>query len=292
MVKRHIPPPGWKNPLAPQNPLASGRWILGALAGTLLLAVFCVYITFCLLFWQGQWQLVFKPSLTITTTPASLNLKYDEIRFDATETGVLQLYGWWIPTQTRAPGSAATLLFMHDGSGSLSDTLPQLQTLHDLGLNIFAFDYRGFGRSINIHPSEKSTYEDAEAAWRYLTETRHLSAASVVIDGAGLGAAIATETARRHPQAPALILEEPRPPVLDSLQLDHSMHLLPIRLLFHDRFDPASTLASLRTPKLLLYPTGDTARRYYDQAADPKQRGVLRDPLSRRSFLQKYLPGY
>ena len=22
----------------------------------------CVYITFCLLFWQGQWQLVFKPS--------------------------------------------------------------------------------------------------------------------------------------------------------------------------------------------------------------------------------------
>jgi alpha/beta superfamily hydrolase len=42
-------------------------------------------------------------------------------------------------------------------------------------MNIFAFDYRGFGKSVNMHPSERSTYEDADAAWRYLTETRHLS---------------------------------------------------------------------------------------------------------------------
>jgi pimeloyl-ACP methyl ester carboxylesterase len=291
MAKKHIPPPGWKNPLAPQNPLASGRWVLGALAGTLLLAVLCVYITFCLLFWQGQWQLVFKPSPTITATPASLGLTYDEIRFDATETGTLQLYGWWIPAQTGTP-NAATLLVLHDGSGSLSDALPQLQTLQPLDLNIFAFDYRGFGKSMNIHPSEKSTNADAEAAWRYLTETRHLAASTIVLDGAGLGAAIAAETARRHPQAPALILEDPRPPVLDSLQLDRSMHLLPIRLLFHDRFDPASTLAILRTPKLLLYSAGNTEGLYYDKAAEPKQRAMRNDPLSRRSFLEKYLPGY
>jgi pimeloyl-ACP methyl ester carboxylesterase len=291
MAKRHIPPPGWKNPLAPQNPLASSRWILGALSATLLLAVLCVYITFCLLFWQGQWQLVFKPSRTITATPASLGLKYDEIRFDSTETGILQLDGWWIPAEAGAPYAANTLLFLHDGSGSLSDALPQLQILHHLGLNIFAFDYRGFGKSINVHPSEKSTNEDAEAAWRYLTDTRHLAASAIVLDGAGLGAAIAAETARRHPQAPALILEDPRPPVLDSLQLDRSMHLLPIRLLFHDRFDPSNTLANLRTPKLLLYAAGNTEGRYYDKAADPKQRALLNDPLSRRSFLEKYLPG-
>ena len=28
---------------------------------------------------------------------------------------------------------------------------------------------------------------------------------------------------------------------------------MPIRLLFHDRFDPTQTLAHLRTPKLMLY---------------------------------------
>jgi uncharacterized protein len=271
-LRRYTPPPGWKSPLAPQQPLASARWILGAGLATLGLALLCVYITFCLLFWQGQWQLVFKPSRTIASTPSSVGLKYDEIQFDATETGILQLNGWWIPADRETPD---TLLFLHGNSGSLSDTLPQLQILHQLGMNILAFDYRGFGKSRNIHPSEKSTYEDADAAWSYLTGTRHLPASVIVLDGVGLGAAIAAETARRHPQAPALILEDPQPPILDTLQWDPLTRLLPIRLLFHDRFDPTRTLAQLRTPKLLLYSVNDASGRYYDQAADPKQRANL-----------------
>jgi uncharacterized protein len=293
---KHTPPPGWKNPLAPQQPLASGRWILGALAAIVLLAAICVYATFCLLFWQGQWQLVFWPSRTITSTPASAGLKYDEIRFDATETGILQLYGWWIPADSQT--ASATMMFMHDGVGSLSDTVPKLEALHKLGLNIFAFDYRGFGKSANMHPSEASTYQDAEAAWNYLTDTRHLQPSTIVLDGNGLGAAIAVETARRHPQAPALILEDSKPPVLDSLEFDARTRLLPIQLLFHDRFDPGRTLASLRTPKLLLYSTKIATRDYYEQAADPKQRATLIDLYKDknyvpclRSFLGKYLPG-
>jgi pimeloyl-ACP methyl ester carboxylesterase len=296
LPQKHTPPPGWKSPLAPQQPLASARWILGALAATLLLAVLCVYATFCLLFWQGQWQLVFKPSHAITATPASAGLKFDEIRFDSTETGILQLDGWWIPADRAAPSD--TLLFLHDGSGSLSDALPQLEALHNLGMNIFAFDYRGFGKSVNIHPSQASTYEDADAAWDYLTGTRHLSPSTIVLDGAGLGAAIAVETARRHPEAGALILEDPKAPTLDSLQFDARTRLIPIRLLLHDRFDPTRALAGLRTPKLMLYSTNGAIGLYYDQAAEPKQRATLaalyRDVHylpSLRSFLGKYLPG-
>jgi pimeloyl-ACP methyl ester carboxylesterase len=296
LPQKHTPPPGWVNPLASQQPLASARWIFGGLAATLLVAMLCVYATFCLLFWQGQWQLVFKPSRTITATPSSVGLKYDEIRFDSTETGILQLDGWWIPADRSA--SADTLLFLHDGSGSLSDTLPQLQALHNLGINMFAFDYRGFGKSVNIHPSQASTYEDADAAWRYLTGTRHLPPSAIVLDGVGLGAAIAVETARRHPQAAALILEDPKAPTLDSLQFDARTRLLPVRLLFRDRFDPTQTLASLRTPKLMLYSAHGANGLYFDQAAEPKQRATLaalyRDENylpCLRSFLGKYLPG-
>src|ERR1700677_231577 len=132
-LRKHTPPPGWKDPLAPQQPLASARWILGGVAATILLALFSVYITFCLLFWQGQWQLAFKPSHTITATPASAGMKYDEISFDATETGILQLSGWWIPADGNAAFAPDTLLFLHNGSGSLSDTVPQLLVLHNLG---------------------------------------------------------------------------------------------------------------------------------------------------------------
>ena len=165
-------------------------------------------------------------------------------------------------------------------------------------MNIFAFDYRGFGKSVNIHPSQASTYEDADAAWRYLTDTRHLSPSAIVLDGVGLGAAIAVETARRHPQAAALILEDPKPPVLDSLQFDARTRLMPIRLLFHDRFDPTQTLASLRTPKLMLYSTHDatdatTTRLRSRSKEQPSRRstGMTNYLPCLRSFLGKYLPG-
>ncbi len=294
-LKKHTPPPGWKNPLAPQQPLASTRWLLGGVAATVGLAAVCVYITLCLLFWQGQWQLVFKPSRSITATPATAGMKFDEISFDATETGILQLNGWWIPAEQNAPYATDTLLLLHNGSGSLSNTLPRLQALHALGINVFAFDYRGFGKSLDVHPSEAKTYEDADAAWRYLTDTRHLSPSHIVLDGVGLGAAIAAETAHRHQDAPALILEDPLPPTLESLQFDARTHILPIRLLFHDRFDPADTLARLRTPKLMLYSAHQETGRYYAIAAEPKQQAIVandQDYLnSLRGFLGKYLPG-
>jgi pimeloyl-ACP methyl ester carboxylesterase len=296
LPQKHTPPPGWKSPLAPQQPLASARWILGGFAAMILLAALCVYATFCLLFWQGQWQLVFKPSRTLTATPSSVGLKYDEIRFDSTETGILQLNGWWIPAESSA--SSSTLLFLHDGSGSLSDTVPQLQALHQLGLNVFAFDYRGFGKSVDIHPSQASTYEDADAAWRYLTDTRHVSPSAIALDGVGLGATIAAETAGHHPEAAALILEDPKPPTLDSLEFDARTRLMPIQLLFHDRFDPTKTLASLRTPKLMLYSAHGANGLYYEQAAEPKQRATVTDRFRNenylpalRSFLGKYLSG-
>ena len=291
-LRKHTPPPGWKNPLAQQQPLAHPRWLLTGVAATIGLAVVCVYIAFCLLFWQGQWQLVFQPSSTITATPASAGMKYDDIAFDATETGVLQLTGWWIPATVPGPFSTRTLLFLHDGRGSLSATVPQLLALHQLGSNIFVIDYRGFGKSAHLHPSEISTQQDADAAWTYLVDTRHVSPSSIVLDGVGLGAAIAAETARRHPQAPAVILENPQPPTLDTLQSDPRIRLLPVRLLFHDRFNPSSTLAHLSTPKLFLYSAQDGQDRYYSLAAAPKQKATLHTAAdyvnSLRSFLTKY----
>jgi pimeloyl-ACP methyl ester carboxylesterase len=242
-------PPGWQDPLAPQQPQVGGRWLLYSVLGVVALSALCAYLTLCLLFYQGQWQIVFHPSRTIAATPATLGLKYDPIRFDYTNTGAAQLSGWWIPAdpapQSSPANPARTLLFLHDGKGSLSDSAAQLQTLHSLGLNIFAFDYRGFGDSLNAHPSETRVYEDADAAWNYLTDIRHLDPRSIVLYGAGLGATIAAETALRHRESPALILENPAPPALSLIAADERTSAIPIRWLFRDRFEIGPRLRKL-----------------------------------------------
>lgn len=244
------PPPGWKDPLAQQQPLVSGRWLLATLLSVVGLAIVCAYLTLCLLFYQGQWQVVFHPSRAIAATPATAGLKYDAINFDYTGTGTAQLNGWWIPADPAGPGSSAanatrTLLFVHDGQGSLSDCVGQLKTLHTLGINIFAFDYRGFGQSVNTHPSESRVYEDTDAAWNYLTDIRHLDPRSIVLYGTGLGATIAAEAAIHHRESPALVLENPAPPALSLIAADSRTSIIPIRWLFRDRFEIGTRLQQL-----------------------------------------------
>ncbi len=246
------PPPGWRDPLAQQQPLISGRWLVRAVLVVVAGAAISAYLTLCLLFYQGQWQVVFHPSRQVTATPASAGLKYDEVRFDYTGTGVPQLAGWWIPADPHAARARETLLFLHDGKGSLSDAVAQLKTLHSLGVNIFAFDYRGFGNSINTHPSEQRVYEDTDDAWNYLTDIRHLDPKSIVLYGQGLGATIAAQASLRHPDSPALILESPAPPALSLIEADARTSILPVRWLFHDRFEIAMPLRLSKTRRLLL----------------------------------------
>lgn len=260
---------GWIDPLRPQQELISGKWLLSALGIVLGAAVICAYVTLCLLFYQGSWQLIFHPSRTVSAAP---NVPYQEIQFDYTETGKPQLTGWWIPAEADAHYAGNTILFLHDGRGSLADTVTQLQDLQTLGINVFAFDYRGFGKSADLHPSEASMNQDADAALRYITGTRHLPAHSVIIYGTGLGAPIAASTAARHPETTALMLENFSPNASTLFATDARTRILPVRLLTSDRFDSAETLKSLQTPKLFLdRSNGPQTAKAFSIASAPKQ---------------------
>ena len=268
--------------------MISGQWMATALGIVLLVAAVCVYGTLCLLFYQGQWQLVLHPSRTVAVTPASNGLKFDEVKFDYTETGLAQLDGWWVPANAGARWSNAVVLYLHGGSGSLSDTVNDLAALHALGINVFAFDYRGFGRSAGPVPHEKQMDEDGEAAWVYLTDTRHIAAKEIVMYGVGTGASIAADLATRHAPA-ALVLDGPNEPAAKIIASDARARIVP-GWLVRERFDPEETLKGLVVPKLFLDRDGARSRtaELYRAAADPKVYFELR-PGEYESALQRFL---
>jgi hypothetical protein len=258
-------------------PIVSPRWLLSAFALTLCAAAVCGYGALCLLFYQGQWQFLFHPSHDIAATPATAGLAFDDIRFDVTDTGLPRLDGWWIPATSAAPYAASTILYLHDARGSLSDTIPALAAIHNLGINVFAIDYQGFGRSAGSHPTERLATQNSIAAFAWLTDTRHISPRSIVVCGDGVGAAFAAHLAALFAPAGA-ILQDPSPPARQIFLQDARARLVPLVLLQKERLDPAADLARAHIPRLFLDRQGDAARtrQLFHASSDPKEYFDLR----------------
>ena len=128
--------------------------------------------------------------------------------FAATDTGTPRLAGWWIPAAPDAKFARLTVLYLHRQDGNLGDTVDALARLHAAGVNVLAFDYRGYGQSQFVRPSETHLREDAEWAIVYLTGTRHVAPGAIVLDGTEMGANLALEEATAHPELAGVIVDD------------------------------------------------------------------------------------
>ena len=142
---------------------------------------------------------IFFPERDLLMTPKDVGLNYEDVYF--TTDDEVRLHGWYIPNQS----SDKVMLFFHGNGGNISHRVENLQFLHALGLNIFIFDYRGYGQSGGV-ASENGTYRDAEATLSYLTSAKALSLSKIVLFGRSLGGAVAIDLACKH-SFPAIILE-------------------------------------------------------------------------------------
>jgi pimeloyl-ACP methyl ester carboxylesterase len=282
----------------PQPPLpdvVSPIWLVKAIVLTIVAALLCGYLTLCLLFYQGQWQLVLHPTRTSASPVSIAGIAYELIRFGPDESATPQLTGWWIPATPGSRYASITILFLPDGNGSLVNSIPILTSLHNLGLNVFAFDYRGYGQSAPTRPSQQSMTQDTDSAWQYLTATRAIAAQHIVPYGTGVGSSLATRLVADHNTIPAIILDTPRADLLSVAMRDPRARLLPVRLLFDERFPLAEPLSTLRTPKLLLSRSTSPDQTFL-HAADPKFTVELAAPSealynqSLTRFLDQYAP--
>ncbi len=244
----------WSSMRAPQTapPTVSARWLFTAASLALVAAAACAWLALCFVFWQGNWQLLYHPTSALTRTPASVGLAFDPVGFAATETGEPRLQGWWIGAAPGARYARFTVLYLHGQNGNLSDAVDELAALHSLGVNILAFDYRGYGQSQFAHPSEARWREDADWALQYLTATRHLPAGSIVLDGQSLGANLVLEVAAAHPELAGVIVRDPLDKAADAIFGDPRARLVPAHLLARDRFNADQAAAALRVPSLWL----------------------------------------
>ena len=234
------------------------------------------YAGACFALYRYQHKLIFRPLDSIVITPADKGLAYEDVWIPVTsELGQASgmLHGWWLPN----PGTSRTLLFFHGNYGNISYNLERIRFHYSLGFSVLAVDYRGFGQSSRLTPTEQTTYADAEAAWQYLTGCRQTAPEQITVMGHSMGGAIAIDLATQHPDMAGLIVKSSFTTLRDAVEARPIYRLFPIEYMLTEPFDSLSKVAQLKVPVLYIHGDRDPdvpaemSQRLYDASPAPKQ---------------------
>ncbi len=226
-------------------------------ARALLLAALCLGLSGCAWLDMKQRQLALRPTPTQPTDVATQRPGDERYSVPVSVPGQTDetLSLWWLPcTNPDAP----SLLYLHGTFRNLYRNLPKIDALREAGFSVLAVDYRGWGDSTPIVPSEESIVADAWRAWEELVR-RQPDPAERVIFGHSMGGAIAVTLASRlqagHDYG-ALVLESTfstLPEVAAAAGFWGSIGAAITTL----QFDSMSKIGHVDAPVLMLHGTAD-----------------------------------
>ncbi|MGQ9688427.1 MAG: alpha/beta hydrolase [Desulfobaccales bacterium] len=223
------------------------------------------------MFWEpSEKGIVFFPDPFLIGTPKDYGLEYEEVWFTTDDR--VRLHGWWVP-RPKAP----VWLWFHGNAGNISYRLENIKLLVDeVGVQVFIFDYREYGKSEG-RINREGTFKDAAAAYRYLTDTRGIPGGEILLFGRSLGTALATDLAVRKP-CRALILESP-------FTNSQDMAKLYAPFLFDWRpkvpYDNLGKIGAVKVPVMIIHGAQDEvipvdmARRVFAAAPEPKELYII-----------------
>ncbi|RKX32378.1 MAG: alpha/beta hydrolase [Candidatus Zixiibacteriota bacterium] len=225
------------------------------------------YVVFALILFFMQARFVFVPSREIEADPSDIGLRYENVDFVSPD--IVDLHGWYIPAEKER----AVLLFCHGNAGNISHRLESIQLFNRLGLSVFIFDYRGYGRS-GGEPSEEGTYKDAVGAWQWLIDKKQYAPERIVVFGRSLGGAVAAHLAsEKNPKV--LIIESAFTSVGDMGARIYPY--MPVKLLIRYHYRTIDYIDRVKCPVMVIHSPDDElvsfkqGRRLYDAAREPKE---------------------
>ena len=193
---------------------------------------------------------VYHPDRILTATGAELGRPFEDVFFKASD-GVA-LNGWFFPAAFNSARRQLALLVCHGNAGNISHRLQLCEALLQTGVNVFLFDYRGYGRSEG-RPGEEGTYCDAQAAHHWLVQ-KGIAGRNIIVFGESLGGGIASELALRE-ACGGLVLQN-----TFSCLGDLGPELfpwLPVRWISTLKYETCARLPRLKIPVLVMHSRGD-----------------------------------
>ena len=235
------------------------RWLVGFVA----VVIAALYIALVVLALKSD-SIIFQPqpsSYTDASLGTTLTRHKPPGQLVHLKSGDQTISAFYLPN----PKGRFTLLFSHGNAEDIGEVMYFLQSFHDAGFSIMAYDYRGYGTSSG-RPSEAGVYADVSAVYDYLTQQLHVPPGQIIAMGRSLGCGAAIHLAARRPVA-GLIVEAP---FLSAFRVLTRVQILP-----WDKFNNGD-IRKVNVPVLVVHGTSDQVvpfwhgKRLFELANEPK----------------------
>lgn len=157
-------------------------------------------IIFSVLFFVGLFILIgctgmfFYPSKEYVNNPLIENFSYEDQYFKSSDN--IKLHGWLLKPKNRE--NLGVIFYLHGNAENISTHVNNVLWLVSEGYTVFAFDYRGYGKSEGA-PEIHGIHLDAEAALNQVVLIAEKTKSDVFVFGQSLGGAVAVYTVAQSP---------------------------------------------------------------------------------------------
>ena len=211
--------------------------------------VLIVYVAVLLLLKIFENSLIFPAPRYPSGNWEPAELYYEDVYFESADG--TRLHGWYL----EHPQPQAHVLFCHGNGEHIAYRAEFLRRLRQrYAVTIFAFDYRGYGRSEG-RPDEHGVMADGCTAHQWLATRAGIATDQVVLYGSSLGGAVVIDSATRQ-GARGLILES----TFTSMP-DVAAPLLwwaPVRWFMHSQMNSEEKIRQYHGPILQSHGTADS----------------------------------
>jgi fermentation-respiration switch protein FrsA (DUF1100 family) len=152
-----------------------------------------------------------------------------------------------------APHGARTVVHFHNNRETVEACLDFARALRARGLGVLLIEYRGYGVSAGLSPSEEGLYLDAEAGLEMLA-ARGIGPDRIVLSGMSLGTGVAAEMAGRK-RGSRLVLVAPYTSIPDLVT--DVAPFVPASALLADQFETLEKAPSIDLPTLVVHGDDD-----------------------------------
>lgn len=242
------------------------------------------YILFCISFFSlsGCSGLFFFPDKTHYFTPKQANINFEDIYLQTKDGETI--HGWHLKPNQKSKG---IIYFLHGNAENISTHTGSVVWLIEEGYEIFALDYRGFGKSTGS-PDIQGALTDIETGFQWVISEAGEHQRNVFILGQSLGAALTLSFASHRtdlqPHVNGIIVDAGFSSFrgianekLSEVWLTWPFQY-PLSWLIPSQYDSANQISKIAPiPLLVIHSTNDVVIPYnhgveiYQQASAPKE---------------------